>query len=170
MRFLGCEIHDLEPGFAIDQTPYIWELLRAHGTSSTQLDVVPCPREWLGLDEDQCAQECSDEDIRQAQRITGELLWVTQRSRPDLAYHVSTMASLTSKDAKKVVKIGKRVLGFLQRTAGTRLDLRPQDDGLTACSQTLRSHLLEAAATQGAWSFCTTALLRGDLQGKHSPR
>ena len=52
VRFLGCEIHDLGAGFSIDQTPYSQELLRAHGTSATQLNVVPCPREWLGLEEE----------------------------------------------------------------------------------------------------------------------
>ena len=148
-RFLGCEIHDLEPGFSIDQTPYIRELLQAHGTSATQLNVVPCPREWLGLDEDLAAQDRAEDDIRQAQRITGELLWVTQRSRPDLAYHVPIMASLTSKDPKRVVKIGKRVLGFLQRTAETRLELRPQGEGMTPI-RTPRVPLLVLEVTLGA--------------------
>ena len=38
VRFLGCEIHDLKPGFALDQLPYIKELLRAHGTPPAQLN------------------------------------------------------------------------------------------------------------------------------------
>ena len=133
VRFLGCEIHDLKPGFAIDQLPYIKELLRAHGTSPAQLNVLPCPREWLVGDDDQVV-ESSQEEIRQAQKITGELLWITQRSRPDLAYHVSIMASWATRDPLRVVKIGERLLGFLQRTAETRLELRPTAVGLTAYS------------------------------------
>ena len=44
------------------------------------------------------------------------------------------MASLTTKDARRVVRIGQRVLGFLQRTIGVRLELRPSGEGLTAFS------------------------------------
>ena len=133
MRFLGCEIYSLHPGFSIDQAPYIRELLRAHEVPNTQMNIVPCPREWLGLED--CEDVAmSEEDLREAQRLTGELLWITQRSRPDLAYHVSIMASLTTKDAKRVVKIGQRMLGFLQRTIGMRLELRPGGEGLSAYS------------------------------------
>ena len=131
VRFLGCEIHDLSPGFSIDQLPYIKELLRAHGTPISQLNLVPCPREWLGGDDDQQV-ESTPEEVREAQRITGELLWITQRSRPDLAYHVSIMASWATRDPVRVVKIGQRVLGFLQRTAETRLELKPSGEGLSA--------------------------------------
>ena len=131
VRFLGCEIHDLSPGFSIDQLPYIKELLRSHGTPISQLNLVPCPREWLGGDDDQQV-ESTPEEVREAQRITGELLWITQRSRPDLAYHVSIMASWATRDPVRVVKIGQRVLGFLQRTAETRLELKPSGEGLSA--------------------------------------
>ena len=133
VRFLGCEIYNLHPGFSIDQAPYIRELLRAHEVPTTQMNIVPCPRDWLGLED--CEDVAmSEEDLRQAQRLTGELLWITQRSRPDLAYHVSIMASLTTKDAKRVVKIGQRMLGFLQRTIGVRLELCPGGEGLSAYS------------------------------------
>ena len=135
MKFLGCEICDLRPGFSIDQAPYIRELLRSHGTPCSQLNVVPCPRDWLSLEDDNGQVQSSDDDeIRQAQCIAGELLWITQRSRPDLAYHVSIIAWLTTRDAKSVGKSGQRILGFLQRAAGTRLDLRPTREGLCAFS------------------------------------
>ena len=50
VRFLGCEIYDLHPnpGFSIDQAPYTRELLRAHEVPSTRMNVMPCPRHWLG--------------------------------------------------------------------------------------------------------------------------
>ena len=72
VRFLGWEICDLEPGFSIDQLPYIKELLRAHGVSPAQFNVAPCPYEWLGGDDDQLVESAQDE-IRQAQRIPEEV-------------------------------------------------------------------------------------------------
>ena len=105
------------------------------GLPSTQLNVVPCPREWLAVD-DEHAQGSSYDEIRLARKVTvtGELLWLTQRSRPDVAYHVSIMASLATRDAGRVVRIGDRFLGFRQRALDTRLEWRPSGEGLAAYS------------------------------------
>ena len=76
LRFLGCEIHDLKPGFAIDQLPYIKELLRAHGTPPAQLNDVPCPREWLVGDHDQ-AVDIPGRDSPGAENDRGAM-WITR--------------------------------------------------------------------------------------------
>ena len=56
-------------------------------------------------------------DIKEAQGLTGELLWVSLRSRPDIAFAVSQMGQQVTKRPKWAVQVGKHVLGFLFSTA-----------------------------------------------------
>ena len=138
VRFLGCEIQRTETGcYFLNQEAYIAELLRAYDVPKSQLGLVPCPREWMTMDEEEEGPERSPKDpgaIREAQKITGELLWLTQRSRPDLAFHLSIMASHVLKNPEKVVKVGSRILGFLQRTKARGLLLVPGGVTLQAFS------------------------------------
>ena len=129
VSILGCEIYDLHPFFSIDQAPYIRELLRGHGVASTQMNVVPCPRDWLGLEDCEEPTVC-EEDLRQAHRLTGELLWITQEV-------ALTWRIMKTKHPKRVVRSGQRMLGFLQRTIGLCLELRPSGERLTAFSDAL---------------------------------
>ena len=48
--------------------------------------------------------------VRMAQKATGETLWLSTRSRPELAHSVACMAS------KALIEISKRVLQYLART------------------------------------------------------
>ena len=110
ITFLGVEIH-VEPGeagrtgFALCQRAYIEELARSYGLSAKGR-TAPVPRDWEHEDQP------SAEVIRRAQRITGEVLWVSQRSRPDVAYCVSLMGSWITKVPTWVYKIGVRLIEF----------------------------------------------------------
>ena len=53
------------------------------------------------------------EEIRKAQGVTGELLWLAVRSRPDIAFAVSLMGRHLSKNPRWVVKVGRCVFGIL---------------------------------------------------------
>ena len=89
------------------------------------------------------------EDIRAAQAITGELLWLAGRSRPDLSYVVGAMGRQVSKRPKWVQKVGDHVLGFLSTTQDTCLVYRPcnKDHGALGTLQVPRhGRLLEAFA------------------------
>ncbi|CAE7219174.1 RE1 [Symbiodinium natans] len=138
VRFLGCEIQRTETGcYFINQEAYIAELLRAYEVPKTQMGLVPCPREWMAMDEEEenpAESSKSPGAIREAQKITGELLWISQRSRPDLAFHLSIMASHVLKNPEKVIQIGSRILGFLQRTKARGLLLVPGGVTLQAFS------------------------------------
>ena len=85
IRFLGMEwqretetsevIHVLQQGC-------IWELLRAHEIAPSQLDRVPITKELATIPD---KPESPDAElIKKAQQVTGEALWVAQRTRPDL--------------------------------------------------------------------------------------
>ena len=57
-------------------------------------------------------------DVKRAQTVVGELLWVSTKTRPDVAYAVSWMGSRASKCPKRVCQLGRQKLGYLKATVG----------------------------------------------------
>ena len=121
VRFLGMEIHVTARGFAISQRPYIQELLRIHGISERRLDVVPVSRELAGFDIAEGEDEYTQQELRFAQQCAGEVLWLSQRSRPDLGFVASLLSSLTTRAPRRVAEITAKVLGYLQRSQESAL-------------------------------------------------
>ena len=135
LRFLGVDIfaeldeHDNLVGYSLAQEPYISELLRIHSVSQNTKANAAVPKEWV-RDPPQ-EEEFTEADLRASQRITGELLWLAQRSRVDIAYCVGLMASWVAKFPLTVLKIGLRLLEYLANTKSTRLSLVPgKSEGL----------------------------------------
>ncbi|CAE7296203.1 GIP, partial [Symbiodinium sp. KB8] len=117
IRFLGLEIYKVKSGYRMCQLGYIKELLRHHGLSEGPGARTPCPREWL-LGDGEIEQKAYDErSLRKAQQMTGELLWLSTKSRPDLMHSVASMSSLCLRDPILVERIGSRVLSYLHTTA-----------------------------------------------------
>ena len=126
LRFLGLEIGRTScGGVKLHQRGYIEELLRHHGLSETHGHLTPCPQEWLLGESEIVAQEYSPEQLRKAQAITGELLWLSGKSRPDLMRTVATMSSYCLKDPILVERIGTRALGYLKESLDISLVYNP---------------------------------------------
>ena len=68
-------------------------------------------------------------DIKEAQGLTGELLWVSLRSRPDIAFAVSQMGQQVTKRPRWAVQVGKHVLGFLFSTTDYCLNYKSEVGG-----------------------------------------
>ena len=106
-RFSGFELQHGDDGSSvkISQISYIREMLSRHGITSGKS--APMPK-WD-------TEEGPEESItkREAQGLTGELLWVSLRSRPDIAFAVSQMGQQVTKRPIWAVQVGKHVLGFL---------------------------------------------------------
>ena len=86
MRFLGIEIQRLGDGsYFLHQECYAREIIdrRAGCTSSPFIKIPEEPQE---------EQAVSLPKIRQAQKITGELLWLSGKTRPDLSWAIMKMA------------------------------------------------------------------------------
>ena len=115
VRFLGVEIEEIEGGFTMGQRAYIEELLRLHNISETALNRIPVPRDLANFEVDEAVVP-NAQAIKEAQQYAGELLWVSQRTRPDVAFASSLVASLSTRDPDRVAMITERTLGFLQRT------------------------------------------------------
>ena len=131
VTFLGVEVHvetleTGESGFALCQRAYIQELARSYGIT-TRGRLAPVPKDWVRELPEPEAQPSVDV-IRKAQRITGEVLWVAQRSRPDISYCVSLMGSWITKVPSLVSKMGVRLIEFLFSTIDQTLSLTPKQD------------------------------------------
>ncbi|CAE7227151.1 unnamed protein product, partial [Symbiodinium sp. CCMP2456] len=130
IRFLGMELQVDEKypnEIGLGQQGYIQELLRLHDVSPA-VDKIPISKE-LVADREQLS-EPTKEEVHLAQQLTGEVLWVAQRSRPDLSYTTSIMASLCLRQPRQVIEIGMKALRYLQKTSGYQLRLQWSEETL----------------------------------------
>ena len=128
ITFLGVEIHlealdSGEKGFALCQRAYIEELARSYAMKPVSRS-APVPKDWVREIPDLELQP-SEDTVRKAQKVTGEVLWVAQRSRPDVAHCVGLMASWITKVPTHVYKLGIRLIEFLYSTMDQKLSMTP---------------------------------------------
>ncbi|CAE7831413.1 RE1 [Symbiodinium sp. CCMP2592] len=147
VRFLGMELRresETSEEIYVLQQGYIQELLRLHEVKSTHRDKVPITKDLATVPDKE--EDHDEEMVRRAQQITGEVLWVAQRTRPDVSYTTSMMASMCSKFPRQVLQIGFKTLGYLQRTMDYALVIKWEEKGLVMfcdaayAPQGLRSH------------------------------
>ena len=116
----GKELRVCGAGVHLSQAGYIRDLLRQHGMSE-EVDAaltVPCAREWLqDVDSDEEPEAAEEANVRLAQKATEEALWLSTRSRPELAHAVGCMASLAMRRPLRALEIGKRIMKYLAKTA-----------------------------------------------------
>ncbi|OLP87747.1 Retrovirus-related Pol polyprotein from transposon TNT 1-94 [Symbiodinium microadriaticum] len=150
IRFLGMELHveEANPGeIGIGQHGYIQELLRLHDIPAQALDKKPVSKEMVA-EQVGPVDVCKD-DVHKAQQLTGEVLWLAQRSRPDLSYATSVMASLCLRNPTQVINIGMKVLGYLQRTSRFQLKIRAKDNSLVMYSDA--AFAPQGGRSHGGW-------------------
>ena len=119
-KYCGLEIRDTEAGLEVNQKQYVEELLQRHAHIATS-GPTPCCG-WKDSFDDGITRDENPEAemIRQAQSLTGELLWLVVRARPELSFAVSQMAQLCSKRPGESVQIGEGVLRYLKREPSAR--------------------------------------------------
>ena len=67
-------------------------------------------------------------DVRMAQKMSGGLLWLAGRTRPDISFAVSRVASLASSRPKQSLCFGKKVLRYLAASQTAVLQHKPQEE------------------------------------------
>eukprot|EP00439_Symbiodinium_sp_Y106_P019156 s3996_g2.t1 len=133
LRFLGVELRLQGGGIHLSQAGYVRDLLRQHGVEerSSESLTVPCNREWLQEeDTDDDGQQPEEATVRMAQKATGEALWLSTRSRPELAHSVACMAARATKKPLRALEISKRVMQYLARTIDYGILYKATDDPL----------------------------------------
>ena len=110
MKFCGMELRWKGTDLLIGQPSYARELLNRHGNQQPRS--TPAPKVDPELEED-CK---TAEEVKQAQQVVGELLWLSIRTRPDLSYIVAWMGRHVARAPKMVCQVSKHVLGYIQET------------------------------------------------------
>ena len=110
VRFLGMEIERKGQDFAIHQRAYLESLFMEYDEQGkASLGQIKTPEE---------EENPQLTEVTQAQKETGELLWVAGRTRPDVCLAVSIMCQWATKRPRAVMAIGKQVRAYLRQTRG----------------------------------------------------
>ena len=149
IRFLGIEIVKVDGGYALNQGPYIQELVRIHELPPSRKDLIPVARDQAYFEAAEEETVFTEQEIRAAQQIAGEILWVSQRTRPDVAYTASLISSLSARAPRRAVGIGLKCLGYLQRTAGYHLRVQTHNQVIAAWTDA--SFAPEGAKSHTGW-------------------
>ena len=105
-------------GYTLAQDGYLEELLREYQVKDKA--IIPMPKEWANVTENP-DENYPEEDLKAAQSAVGALLWLSQRTRPDIAFVVGVMGSACTKQPSMVVRMARRVLAYLNETKTHRL-------------------------------------------------
>lgn len=111
MRFCGFEFVQQGDGWKLCQRGYTKDLLARYDITSGE--TVPLPK----LPDDDELEEYGPQDLRAAQSIVGELLWLSTRTRPDLCFAIGTLGRMVHKKPKLVKELGLHVLRYLWSTS-----------------------------------------------------
>ena len=115
VKFLGMELWKVKEGILMNQESYIKDLLKRNHEETGIQSGVPVTREQSQrLEEDDPGKELHE--VRSAQKVTGELLWLVTRTRPDLMYVLSRMTQANLRNPKEVVAVSKQVFKYLRKT------------------------------------------------------
>ena len=114
MRFLGIEIQRLKDGtYYLHQGSYVREVLERHGDGGKAL-FIKTPEEKEEINPTLVK-------VKEAQKITGELLWLASKTRPDVAWAVMKMSQSAVKRPLWTLEMGEAVLAYLRSTVDVGL-------------------------------------------------
>ncbi|OLP77950.1 hypothetical protein AK812_SmicGene41930 [Symbiodinium microadriaticum] len=121
-------------GFVLSQQAYAEELLRVNHVKPTALGKVACQRELVFFDTILTDEFPSEETVRTTQSLTGEILWISLCTWPDLAFAACVFASLSTKALQRAIRIAEKALAYVLRTTALALTGDVDETGLIAYS------------------------------------
>ena len=129
LRFLGMELSVNSQGTIVylNQRGYLEEVFRSYGLSPQEKDKIPLSKETAYFEVIEGDPEPTPAAIAAAQKVTGEVMWVSHKTRPDAAYTSSLMASITLKAPHRCKELGFKLLRYLQ--GSKELEMAVEDDG-----------------------------------------
>ena len=117
VRFLGAELWRREDGaWIMTQANCIKDLLKRNlgdDPQKWQTRKIPLLKEPEIFDD---PEQKTPLNVKEAQRVVGELVWITARTRPDLAFVISKLASMITEAPIQVVQLAKTVWQYLAAT------------------------------------------------------
>ena len=105
--------------------------------------------------------------IKEAQQRRGEILWTTQRTRPDAAYAAMMMARLTTRWPERAIQIAKKLLCYYNATKDAAFIVKPQQEAKRrdwCCMQMHHIPQLVPSQFQDPWYFGREWQFAGERQ------
>ena len=103
------------------QEEFISDLLKTWEMSNCRPMMTPGEPASTELPEEGSDDEHDPSDVLRAQKMAGSLIWLSTRTRPDIAYAQSRISSMATKAPQRAVLEGLRVLRYLQGTRSVGL-------------------------------------------------
>ena len=151
--FCGIQVEQTTTGLEIHQQSYIDALIEKYpeleGSASQPL--LKEPEEPWTKD-----GQATLEKLRLGQKLVGEVLWVSNRTRPDIAYATSRLGQLLVKDIDYALAAGHELIKYLRATHHYKIVYgAPRESrGSVGPWQAMASNFLELFADA---SFCAGA-------------
>ena len=110
-KFKGLDLELTEAGLFINQEKLIMKMAKEYEVETMRYYLTPLP-ENLKLD----LNSTELHDVQRYQAIVGGILYVASNSRPDVAFSVNSLSSVSSSPTKEAYRLGKRVIKYLADT------------------------------------------------------
>ena len=123
LRFCGMEIRKTRKGFDLHQSSYIQDLLNRREVRKK----ADFPMGKLEDLEEEDVKKVSVEQLRAAQQLAGELIWVSTRTRMDVSFAVGAMSRRLHKDPEGALCIGQQILEYLNQYPTLGVSYTPCD-------------------------------------------
>ena len=127
INFVGLQIHRMRNrrGLIVHQADYSKSVLKKNGMLEANPSRVTgeCAEDSKKV-EAKKEEEMSEEEkgkIRIAQRLVGEIIWLSTKTRPDLSFTTHRAATMSTRDAERSAAIIKKLLRYLVGTVGLGL-------------------------------------------------
>lgn len=148
-RFLGMDIKRMANGdYTINQRDYVRKILKRFGMHNCKPSKTPFSP---GTKLQAFDGEASAEDRTTYQQIVGSLMYAATSTRPDIAFHVSTLSRFNNNPGPEHFHAAKNVMKYLKGT---------EDYGLTFKAGTTEDGLNFHGYTDSDWA--------GDLDNRRS--
>ena len=160
VRYLGMDVRRKEAdnlvSYHISQGSYVTELLKAYPQEASRPSHVPATKDVMPFNEESIAlSEPSEERVREAQKMAGELLWLVTRTRPDVGYSTAHVCAAATRNPEGAIRLAKLTMRYLAATPDLGLRYDGGGDPVVAYSDA-------SFAPQGDRSFgCVTTATYG---------
>ena len=123
LKFCGFEVTRRGSAICINQQAYAKELCARHECRRSRPTPVSTTMAAAVSELDmEAPQSQNPAMVKQAQSLTGELLWLAVRTRPDLSYVVSLVGRLSTRHPEVAVQLGKEAIGYVFGTVDKGLE------------------------------------------------
>ncbi|CAE7189850.1 unnamed protein product, partial [Symbiodinium sp. CCMP2456] len=124
VKFLGMELTVRGEEWYLSQQGYIEELIRAYELQPGDQSRIPIAKDDAVYEVLPDDQPPTEQLIHQAQHMTGELLWLSQRSRPDLSFGCCVLSSMSTRTPARVVAMAYKMLKYINYTRTYQLRIK----------------------------------------------